>query len=72
MVISYNDNTKFKVKTRDIIAGSVNKIIFTPRNINDYNLIKAFSKFPIGTIGTDILVKVGKVVQFRVKGREKI
>ncbi|AJD25928.1 methyltransferase [Clostridium botulinum] len=71
VVISYNDNTKFKVKTRDIIAGSVNKIIFTPRNINDYNLIKAFSKFPIGTIGTDILVKVGKVVQFRVKGREK-
>lgn len=71
VIISYNDNTKFRVKVSDIISRNKNKIIFTPRNMNDYDLIKAFSKFPIGTIGTDILMKVGKVVQFRVKEKEK-
>ncbi|EPB8193493.1 TPA: methyltransferase [Clostridium perfringens] len=71
VVISYNDGIKFEVKITDVISKNKNKIIFTPRNINDYNLIKSFSKFPIGTIGNEILVKVGKVVQFRVKEKEK-
>ena len=71
MIVSYNDDIKFEVKISDVISKNKNKIIFTPRNISDYNLIKSFSKFPIGTIGNDILMKVGKVVQFRVKEKEK-
>lgn len=71
VIISYNNDIKFTVKITDIISKNKNKIIFTPRNINDCNLIKSFSKFPVGTIGNEILVKVGKVVQFRVKEKEK-
>ncbi|MGL5633853.1 MAG: Eco57I restriction-modification methylase domain-containing protein [Sarcina sp.] len=71
VTISYNDDIRFKVKISDVISRYKNRIIFTPRNIDDYNLIKSFSKFPIGTIGTDILMKVGKVVQFRVNEKEK-
>lgn len=68
IIVSYNDYTKFKVKKENII--STNNIIFTPRNTSDCNLMKAFSRFPIGIIGNDILMKVGKVVQFRVKEKE--
>lgn len=71
VIISYNEENEFKVNINDVITGIRKNIILTPRNINDYNLLKSFSKFPIGTIGTEILARVGKVVQFRVKEKEK-
>lgn len=69
VVISYNDDKKFKVQIKDIISKGKSNIIFTPRNKKDFNLIKAFSKFPVGTLGNEIVVRVGKVVQFRVNGK---
>lgn len=70
IIISYNDEGKFVVNKNDIILGNDKFIICTPRNIEDYELLGKFKKYPSGTIGEDILVKVGKVVQFRVKGKE--
>ena len=71
VIISYNNQPKFKVNMRSIISNGNNDIIFTPRNMEEYNLIKSFSKFPIGVLGNEIVVRVGKVVQFRVKEKEK-
>ncbi len=70
IIISYNDDSKFVVKSSEIILKNDTNIIFTPRNMEDYKLIKKFDKFPINTIGKDIFMKVGKVVQFRVKRKE--
>jgi len=71
VVISYNNKPKFIAEIKDIIVDNETKIIYTPRDIEDYILIKRFKKFPINTIGTQILMKVGKVVQFRIKEKEK-
>lgn len=70
LIISYNNEPKFVVKSNEIILKNNTKIILTPRNKDDYMLIKKFEKFPINEIGKYILMKVGKVVQFRVKGKE--
>lgn len=70
IIISYNDEAKFIVNKNDIILGGDKFIVATPRSLEDYDLLNKFKKFPVGTIGKDILVKVGKVVQFRVKGKD--
>lgn len=70
VILSYNDESKFIVEKSKIMLGEKSKIICTPRNTDDYKLIKMFKKFPVGTIGKDLSMRVGKVVQFRVKGRE--
>lgn len=70
VIVSYNNNPKFIVKIDEIVLENDTKIIYTPRHIEDYRLIKRFEKFPINSIGNDILMKVGKVVQFRIKGKE--
>ncbi|MGN2338998.1 Eco57I restriction-modification methylase domain-containing protein [Clostridium cagae] len=70
VIISYNNDSKFIVKINEIVLENDTKIIYTPRSIEDYRLIKRFEKFPIKSIGKDILMKVGKVVQFRIKGKE--
>jgi len=70
VIIAYNNEPRFKVKLQDIILKD-KFIIFTPRNIMDYKLIKRFIKFPIRTIGTNIIMNVGKVVQFRIKNKDE-
>nr|WP_307906126.1 Eco57I restriction-modification methylase domain-containing protein [Clostridium botulinum] len=70
VIISYNNNPKFIVSINEIVLENDTKIIYTPRNMEDYRLIKRFEKFPIDSIGKDIFMKVGKVVQFRIKGKE--
>lgn len=70
VIISYNSNSKFRAKINEIVLNNDTKIIYTPRSIEDYTLIKKFKKFPMRTIGKDILMKVGKVVQFRIKEKE--
>ncbi len=69
VVVSYNGNSKFKVKISELVHRNDTKIIYTPRSIEDYRLIKRFEKFPINTVGKDILMKTGKIVQFRVHGK---
>lgn len=71
VIISYNNNSKFIVKISEIVFENDTKVIYTPRNIKDCKLIERFKKYPIGTIGKDILMKTGKVVQFRVNGKDK-
>lgn len=70
VMISYNGNPKFEVKSNEIILENDTNIIYTPRSMEDYKIIKRFEKFPIGTIGTNILMKTGKIVQFRVNKKE--
>lgn len=65
--VSYNGNNPMKLPLNHLILNSKTNIIQTPRNIYDYNLINKFKKFPQGVIGDSILMKTGKVVQFRVK-----
>lgn len=70
IIMAYNDDSKFMVKSSEIIIKNDTNIILTPRNTEDYKLINKFNKFSTNTIGKDILMKVGKVVQFRVKRKE--
>ena len=70
VIISYNGGSKFQAIISEIILENETNIIYTPRSIEDYKLIKRFQKFPIRTIGKDILMKTGKVVQFRVTGKD--
>lgn len=70
VTISYNGDSKFQAKIDRIILGNDTKILYTPRSIEDYRLIEKFKKFPLKTIGNDILMKTGKVVQFRVIGKD--
>lgn len=64
--VSYNGNNTMKLPFEKLILDSKTNIIQTPRNTNDYDLISKFKKFPKGVIGSSILMKTGKVVQFRV------
>ncbi|MCB2300862.1 Eco57I restriction-modification methylase domain-containing protein [Clostridium tagluense] len=70
VLMSYNGNAKFKARINEIILENDTKIIYTPRSKKDYKLIKRFEKFPFKTIGKEILMKTGKIVQFRINGKE--
>jgi adenine-specific DNA-methyltransferase len=64
--ISYNGFNKFNCDINTLILNDTTKIVLTPRHERDYMLISKFSKFNIGVVGKDILLKTGKVVQFRI------
>lgn len=69
VIVSYNGGDSMNLPLKELILDSNTNILQTPRNIYDYNLIKKFKKFPRGIIGTELLMKTGKVVQFRVKNK---
>ena len=70
VIVSYNGNQKFTTELSEIIHKNNTKIVHTPRSMEDCKLVERFKKFPIKTIGSEILMKTGKVVQFRVVGKE--
>lgn len=69
VVVSYNGNKSMKLPLEKLILDSKTSIIQTPRDMNDYDLISKFKKFPKGVIGSSIQMKTGKVVQFRVDNK---
>jgi len=71
VVVSYNGNSKFQTKISEIMLDNDTKIIYTPRSIQEIKLLKRFEKFPKTTIGKDIIMKTGKIVQFRVNGKDE-
>jgi len=70
--ISFNGNKSIFTEFNKIIINNKTKIIQTPRNMDDYTLMRKFEKFPKGIIGNDILMITGKVVQFRVNRKENV
>jgi len=72
ILMSYNGNEQLELPIVNLRINNNTNIIQTPRDIYDYRLLKKFEKLPIGTIGTHILMKTGKVVQFRVVNKSKV
>ena len=65
--ISYNEEKSFNKSIKDLILCKEKNILMTPRNDNDISIVKLFNKFSKFNTGKEILMKIGKVVQFRVK-----
>lgn len=72
VIVSYNGFDSFIIDKKELIVNEKTNIILTPRHKKDVELLSKFKKFPQGIIGKDILMKTGKVVQFRVNNKEKV
>lgn len=64
--ISYNGNKKMELDIKNLILDSKKFIIMTPRNPEDVETIKLFNQIQNKSIGKELFIKIGKVVQFRV------
>lgn len=68
--ISYNGNEKIITEIDKLILDDKKKIIMTPRNIQDIFIIDQFKKLANEHIKKNFDVRVGEVVQFRIKDKE--
>ncbi|UPO98399.1 Eco57I restriction-modification methylase domain-containing protein (plasmid) [Cetobacterium somerae] len=70
VIVSYNGNEKIVLNMNKLILDADKFIIMTPRNLEDVKVIELFNNIKDKSIGNELFMRVGKVVQFRVHDRE--
>lgn len=65
VIVSYNGYKKMILNINTLILDYKKFIIMTPRNLEDIKIIKLFNSIKSKSIGKELFIRVGKVVQFR-------